>query len=146
MIPRADPDHLRARVGPGGLHSKRRAGEKRLDVDFEQAGPAWSAVAFEGHPSARAAWQEGTLRWSYEEGIHTVAPRVSSICSFVHTSLATVALGGAYEADSSVDCEGQMMDVWSFEAQGEATLALDGPGGEPLTRAASGSMGLSPVR
>ncbi|MFH1462825.1 MAG: hypothetical protein ABIO70_00355 [Pseudomonadota bacterium] len=115
-----------AEVAPwGAVSNALLAGYALVDAGFEQAGPTWSAVVFDGHPSASATWQEGTLAWSYEEEVFTVAPRALSVCSFVHTSLATLALGGVYTAESGLDCAGEVMDVWSFEAQGQVDLTVD---------------------
>jgi hypothetical protein len=95
------------------------------DAGYGPEGPSWQAVAYDGHAYGSATLHGSRLSWSYEEQVNLVAPRAYNACSFVHRSLAAVALAGEHSGSSTLNCEAEEMDVWSFEASGRVDLTVD---------------------
>ncbi len=109
----------------GQLGDALLTGYALTDVGYELPGPSWMPVAHDGHAYGSAEREGDLLRWTWEEEVYTVAPRAYNLCSWIHSSLASQALEGDYRGESGLSCQGEVMDVWSFEAAGQTDLTVD---------------------
>ena len=90
-------------------------------------GPYFRHISYDGHPYGTFTRTGDDIEWSFTQSFNysynyaLTSPYASNYCNYYPWSYATTNYGGSYVGTSDVDCNGEVVDIWSFDGDANAS-------------------------